>query len=90
MGASGNNQVVIVSLDLLVVHHLCFALHQIAGINLIGENFMDHAGAPHGIVIHSGGNRQTLYTAVSRGLGMPCSFRYIEMPFLEVPSRSIL
>ena len=43
------------------------ALHQIAGINLIGENFMDHAGAPHGIVIHSGGNRQTLYTAVSRG-----------------------
>ena len=25
MGASGNNQVVIVSLDLLVVHHLCFA-----------------------------------------------------------------
>lgn len=45
------------------------ALYQIASINLIGEDFMDHAGAPHGIVIYSRGNRQSLYVPVGRGAG---------------------
>ena len=45
------------------------ALYQIAGINLIGENFMDHAGAPHGIVIYSRGNWQPFYAPVGRGAG---------------------
>ena len=45
------------------------ALNQIAGINFIGENLMDHAGAPHGIIIHGGGNGQPFYAAVGRGAG---------------------
>ena len=45
------------------------ALNQIAGVNLIRKDFMDHPGAPHGIVIHGGGNRQPFYAAVGRGAG---------------------
>ena len=46
MGVSGNNQVVVIRLDLPVIHHLCLALHQIAGINLAFQNLHYCAGLP--------------------------------------------
>ena len=46
MGVSGNNQVVVIGRDLLMIHHLCLALHQITGINLAFQNLHYRAGLP--------------------------------------------
>ena len=53
----------------LVAFHTAAALYQIPGIDGVGEDFMYHAGSPHGVVRHSRGNGQALFPAVGRGAG---------------------
>ena len=53
----------------LVAFDAVASLHQIPGIDFIRQYLVDHPGVPHGVVPHSGGNRQALHAPVGRGAG---------------------
>ena len=48
----------------LVALDTAAALDQISGIDLFGQEFMDRAGAPHGIIACNSGDRQTFRKAI--------------------------